>query len=544
MINNTMKKFPFLFVWLFCYALQAGAAVNPPVLKWKDGGCYSSWCETGWYSSPAVADLDGNGTMEIVASAYSVVALQGATGEVLWRVDSGKDRNSPPGYSHRTWPGIWIHDVDGDKIPEIITAHSGGYVSVYDNQGYFKPGWPQRPITNELRGLVVSDIDRDGTAEIIVTGATYNKTNTWVYEHNGTLRPGWPQLSNDSGSAHGVFNDNASAGDIDGDGADEIIVPSDVHYICAYQPDGIQLPANPMYGDRKWGAVGIWESIIPELRGWGACSGDRTERYRTNFANGASVIADVDGDNINEVIVTGNVYDCHDGYPPSRYTGVYIFNGDRSRFNKNGWNWETPPVDTGAPLAEDYNIIESCQPNPAVVDLDFDGKKEILFPSYDGRMHAFWLDKTEHHNWPYSIYNSSEGFYRFASEPVVADLDRDGCSEVIFTSWVQKTSSGTRLGKLHVLDCQGNVIHEQNLPKPKSSSRHENGALPAPTIANIDADPDYELIINTINSGFIAYDLPGSAGARIQWQSGRNRGNILQKKSTGAPILYLLLKDS
>jgi len=542
--NNTMKKFPFLFVWLSCCALQAGAAVNPPVLKWKDGGCYSSWCETGWYSSPAVADLDGNGTMEIVASAYSVVALQGTTGDVLWRVDPGRDRSSPPGYSHRTWPGIWIKDVDGDNTPEIITAHNGGYVSIYDNQGYFKPGWPQRPITNELRGLVVSDIDRDGTAEIIVTGATYNKTNTWVYEHNGTLRPGWPQLSNDSGYAHGVFNDNASAGDLDGDGAAEIIVPSDVHYICAYEPNGVQLPTHAMYGDRKWGAVGIWESIVPELRGWGACSGDRVESYRTNFANGASVIADVDGDNLNEVIVTGNVYDCDQGYPPSRYTGVYIFNGDRSRFNKNGWNWESPPVDTGAPLVENYNIIESCPPNPVVVDLDFDRKKEILFPSYDGRMHAFWLDKTEHHNWPHAVYNSSEGFYRFASEPVVADLDRDGCSEVIFTSWVQKTSSGMRLGKLHVLNCQGNVIHEQNLPEPKSSSRHENGALPAPTIANIDADPDYELIINTINSGFIAYDLPGSASAIIQWQSGRNRGSILQKNITVAPILYLLLKDT
>ena len=157
-------------------------------------------------------------------------------------------------------------------------------------------------------------------------------------------------------------------------------------------------------------------------------------------------------------------------------------------------------------------------------------------------MHAYWLDKTEHHNWPYSVYNSSEGFYRFASEPVVADLDCDGCSEVIFTSWVEKTSSGMRLGKLHILDCEGNMLHEQNLPEPKSSSDHVNGALPAPTIANIDADPDYELVINTINSGFIAYDLPGSAGARIQWQSGRNRGYRIEENSSNLiPMLYLLL---
>jgi hypothetical protein len=536
-----MNKLYFCFVVLLFACPEVDATVLPPVLKWKDGGCYSSWCETGWYSSPAVADLDGDGAAEIIASAYSVVALTGATGEVLWRVDPGKDRNSPPGYSHRTWPGIWIQDIDGDAIPEIITAHGGGYVSVYSNEGYFKTGWPRQPTTNELRGLVVNDIDRDGTAEIIVTGATYDKTNTWIFEHNGVLRSGWPQLSNDSGAAYGVFNDNAWVDDLDGDGRAEIIVPSDVTTLCAYRPDGSPLDAAPVYGGKKWGGVGTWESLEIEIRGWGKCDGVRAESYRTNFAHGASVIADMDGDGTQEVVVTGNMYNCQVGHPPGKYTSLFIFNADRSRFNKGAWNWEQAPVDTGAPLSEDYNVIESCQPNPVVVDLNGDGLKEILFASYDGKMHAYSLDKTEHDTWPYSIYNPAEGFYRFASEPVVADLDRDGCSEVIFTSWVEKTDSGMRLGKLHILDCKGNVLHEQLLPEPKSVSRHVNGALPAPTIANIDDDPDFELVINTINSGFIAYDLPGSAGAKIQWSSGRNRGEIPKDCVVITPILHLLL---
>ncbi len=524
------------------FSLQAEAAVQAPVLKWKDGGCYSSWCETGWYSSPAVADLDNNGSKEIIASAYSVVALEGATGKLLWRVDSGKDRTSDPGYSHRTWPGIWVTDVDGDSTPEIITAHSGGYVSVYTNDGYFKPGWPQRPTTNELRGLVVNDIDRDGAAEIIVTGATYGKTNTWVFGHDGALRPGWPQLSNNSGSAYGVFNDNAWVSDLNGDGISEIVVPSDVTTLCAYRPDGSQLNASPVYGGEKWGGVGTWESLDTEIRGWGRCNGVRAESYRTNFAHGASVIADVDGDGSREVVVTGNMYNCQVGHPPGKYTSLFIFNADRSRFKTGAWNWEQAPINTGTPLSEDYSIIENCQPNPVVVDLDGDRQKEILFASYDGKIHAYNLDKTEHDNWPYSIYNPTEGFYRFASEPVVADLDRDGCSEVIFTSWVEKTDSGMRLGKLHILDCKGNVLHEQPLPEPKSASHHVNGALPAPTIANIDDDPDFELVINTINSGFIAYDLPGSAGAKIQWRSGRNRGGSLNDTDVSiVPMMYLLL---
>lgn len=298
-----------------------------------------------------------------------------------------------------------------------------------------------------------------------------------------------------------------------------------------------------MYGDKAWGAVGTWENLSTELRGWGRCNGDRSESYRSNFAHGASVIVDVDGDSNKEVVVTGNMYNCAVGHPPGKYTSLFIFNADRSRFKKDAWNWEQAPVNTGTPLSESYSQIEHCQPNPVVVDLDSDGQKEILFAAYDGKMHAYWLDKTEHHNWPYSVYKSHEGFLRFASEPVVADLDRDGCSEVIFTSWVEKASFGTRLGKLHVLDCKGNVLHEQNLPAPLSSSQHDNGALPAPTIANIDADADYELVINTINSGFITYDLPGSAGAKIQWRSGRNRGGQLQSNTSIAPLLYLLLRN-
>jgi hypothetical protein len=494
--------------------------IDAPVLKWQRGGCYGSWCEMGWYSSPAVADLDGDGQAEVIASAYSIVALDGETGALAWRVASGHDRSEPGASSvGRTWPGIVLADMDRDGDLEIVTAHGGGYLSVYNQQGYFEAGWPQRPAGGELRGVSVSDLDRDGFPEIIATGAVSSKVNTWVYDHGGNLRPGWPQLSNDSGYAWGVYNDNAAAGDLDGDGVGEIVVPSDVHYINAYEANGAQIPGNAMYGGKGWGQVGVWESPEIELRGWGTCTaGDaRSERYRANFAHGPSVIADVNGDTIKEVVATGNVYDCIPGYP-SQYTGVYIFNADRSRFNAGGFDWRYPPVDTGAPLSEDYDLIENAQPNPAVADLDGDGKREILFASYDGRVHAFWLDKGEHGNWPYSVYKPSEGFYRFASEPVVADLDGDGSAEVIFASWTQKGSNQT--GKLHILDYLGNPLHEVDLP-PAFGSPDWNGALAAPTLANIDADSDLEVVLNTAHSGVVAYDLPGTANARILWGTGR-----------------------
>jgi uncharacterized repeat protein (TIGR01451 family) len=115
----------------------------------------------------------------------------------------------------------------------------------------------------------------------------------------------------------------------------------------------------------------------------------------------------------------------------------------------------------------------------------------------------------------------------------VADLDDDGLAEVIFGSWVQKGSYQT--GKLHVLDYQGNVLHEVDLPTAFGS--HDwNGALAAPTLANIDADADLEVVLNTAHSGLVAYDLPGTANARVLWGSGR--GNYQRTGSILHGTLY------
>ncbi|MDD5370312.1 MAG: VCBS repeat-containing protein, partial [Anaerolineaceae bacterium] len=464
--------------------------LSSPVLKWAYGGCYSSWCETGWYSSPAVADTNGDGINEIIASAYSVWALNGENGKLIWRAGSTQ---------RRTWPGVVVADIDLDGRAEIVIAQSGGLVSAYRLDGSLK--WQKQPSggEGEFRGLLAADLDGNGSSlEVIVTRAYGSARNTWVLDAQGNTRSGWPQLPQDDDNANGygwgVYNANAAAGDILGDSRLELVVPSDVHYINAYEPDGAPLQANPVdYPGKFWGKVGVWESLLPELRGWGKCNGSRVESFRANFADGPAVIADVNGDGQREVIVAGNMYDCHAGYPPSRYIALYLFNPDRSRFNSGGYDWRTIPTDTGAPLSEDYSVIETAEPNPAVADIDGDGNQEILFASYDGRLHAFWLDKTEHGAWPYQVTKPGEGILRFASEPVIADLDDDGKAEVIFTSWAQIGSHQN--GKLHILDWSGRPLYEVNLPAPRSGSW--NGGLPAPTLANVDSDADLEVVINS-----------------------------------------------
>jgi hypothetical protein len=48
-----------------------------------------------------------------------------------------------------------------------------------------------------------------------------------------------------------------------------------------------------------------------------------------------------------------------------------------------------------------------------------------------------------------------------------------------------------------------------------------DGSLAAPTLGNLDSDNDLEIVFMTANSGLVAYDLPGTASARVMWATGR-----------------------
>lgn len=510
------------------YLLQclpcAVAAVQAPVLKWQGsslkGGCENGWAKTGWYSSPEIADLNGDGTNDIIAANSDVFAVDGAynDGTHLWKTN-------PPG--DRVISGVQVVDLDNDGDLEVVSAHRWGYLNVFDHEGNIV--WTQRPTTAELNSLETYDLDGDGTLEIIVgAGGTGDEVTVWVYEHNGDVRAGWPQLANpDDAYVWGIFGNNIGVDDIDGDDRGEIIVPCDNHYISAYEDDGGLCAANAVFRDHVWGKVGVWWDYDVEKRGWGNGTTPE-ESFRTVSTDGAATIVDVNADGTKEIVVIGDVYDLNIGhYTGAQFEGIYIFNADRTRFKTGPYDWETipSPPSLQGPYQEywDYNRTERRRPYPVVEDLDGDGIREILFASYDGGVHAFWLDKTEHGNWPYMVYDPAEGFDRYASAPSIVDFDNDGYAEVVFCSWVQKTTdpASARVGKLHILSWDGTVLYETNLPPPLSTARYWNGSLTSPAIGNVDGDPDMEIVVNTVYSGLVVYDMPGTENAHVLWRRDR-----------------------
>jgi len=489
---------------------DAIAAIGAPVLKWQRGSCFASWCQTGWYASPAVADLDKDGQPEVIWGSYDVVALNGATGALRWRAASGQ----------RVWPGVAVADLTGDGTLEVIVGRGGDQVTVYNASGGV--AWTRNPFGGgEVRTLAVADLDNDGKHEIIVGRASGGATRQLnVFQADGSVRPGWPaRRDGEAGYGWGMYNENVAVADVTGDGFKDLIGPTDTHYITALDRDGNQLQASAIYnnsnpkGPKVWSQVGVHVGHAVDLRGYANCG---TE-HRPNFADSAPAIADVDGDGTREIIVVGNVYNCGASPYASLYRMAYVLKGDRSRWSNASFDWTAipAPAPNSGPLSEDYSVIETPPANAVVADLDGDGLKEILFPSYDGRLHAYWLDKTQKGSWPFDVPGSG---IRFASEPSVADLDNDGKAEVIFTSWPQK--GGAAVGQLHILNHLGVQLFAVDLPASFPTG-NVNGGLAAPTLANIDADADLEAVIGTIASGAVAYDLPGTANARVLWGTGR-----------------------
>ena len=504
-------------------------AISPPVLKWQRGGCNGGGCETGWYASPAVADLDKDGQPEVIWAGYDLTALNGAGGQVKWQLNNPK----------RVWPGIAVADLTGDGTLEIVVGRNSNTLDVYSASGQLL--WSRSPFFGgELRTLALADLENDGIIEIIVgRAASLSTKQLSVYEPDGTVRTGWPaRRDGDAGYGSGMYNENVTVADYDKDGFKEIIGPTDTHYITALDRNGNQLPANAIYnnvgvpGPKVWSQVGVHVDQAVDVRGYANCGSE----HRPNFANSAPISADLDSDGTLEIIVVGDVYDCAigDNINGDLYLMPWILKIDRTRWSNSQFDWTVLPIPkpNSRPLSEDYSVLENNVINPAAADLDGDGIKEILYPSYDGRMHVYWLDKTEHGNWPYDIPGSG---IRFAGEPVVADLDGDGKSEVIFSSWPEK--GVTAVGQLHVLDYLGNPLAEIDLP-PSFPSGSYNGGLGAPTLANIDADADLEIVVGTVKSGVVAYDLPDTANARVQWATGR--ANFMRNGTLAAASCFRL----
>ena len=429
---------------------------------------------------------------------------------------------------------IRVLDLDGDGRNEFVTVNTNfgsgsSTIAVYNDQGYFEAGWPQK--TNyPVFSLEVDNLEGDGWSEIMVglgVGAT-EAPSLYIFEPDGSVRPGWPIVS-----GYGFYSNTIGAADLNGDGKKEVVALYDAEHTRAWDMTGSPVTATGgAYAGLLWNNVPVCEDYNHELAcvdwaqnhgGTVAANGDgilgssRQESYCIVGTFGGVVPADVDGNGTEELVYTAMMVDgnmlmrnggnTYEGV--GKYYAPFILNKDRTRFSSGGYDWTQMPTDPAAIVSFDNNVIPNADMKPVVADLDGDGKKEILYSANDGQLHCWSLDKQQKGSWPVTFSTTSSAVKEFAARPAVADVNGDGKLEVITATYTQNGQTGKR-GTLYVLDCTGKVLSSAEIPVTyahKSDENTANGCQATPCVGDLDGDGKTEIALTTMKSGVIVFDV-------------------------------------
>jgi hypothetical protein len=511
--------------------------------------------ETGWFSSPGLYDLNGDGKKEIVAPFYSLFVFD-AAGNKLATIK--KDAYT----KGRIYAPAVVSDLDGDGTIEIVAAGNLGTVAAYEWKSgtlTIKAGWPAYATTNggdaepEVRGMAAGDLDGDGKIEVVVTTTETSAIGAQVFAFSpdgklfqpaGVTWPAWPRYNTRKGlggdadtngqgqQGYGCYGLNVSIGNIDDDAQQEVIVTYDNHQINAFKADGTSILAAPYFTNPAteylnrpldWGQFIRWVDPLVEENHYhlhtDAWPDVKTTMWLQWTASPPSV-ADIDGDGKNEVIGIPNA-EMKDPYETQGYAFMVLQGaqngGARSAMRLPGW--ETLPMSAKpVPRAEGDWYPPSGVPAPVLANILGDSRPEIIAAIDDGAIYAVSPDAQI--LWH---YNYAKGAAKtFASEPVVVDLNRDGVPEIVFGTYALSANAG----RLVILSNTGAELYDIPLPGQNNDEKNGIGVPAAPSVADLDGDGTLEIVLLTFDHGVDVFNVPGSGSKCMPWPTGR--GNLLR----------------
>lgn len=502
--------------------------------------------QTGWFASPLVADLNPGGSREIIAAYYTLYVYD-AAGNLL---------DSADGNGGRVYAPHTVTDLDDDGIMEIVCGQRHQlYVYEWRNGGLqIKNGWPADTTcageSPEIRGMAVADLDDNGRMEIVVTTTQTQPTDVGgaqvfvfnadggIYQPDDTPFQAWPRYNDHTGpggdadrngaghDGFGCYGLNVGIGDIDDDSRQEIIVTFDNHTIQAFNHDGQAIDAADYFTNRDsdfldmpltWGQFIRWADPDVEEAHYHLHQGDwphpSSQEWLQWTASPPNVV-DLNGDGHNEVVAIPNI-EMQVPYVTQAYglmalEGAY---GDGRTSAMRLPGWEILPRG-GRPIDVDGWYPPKGVPAPVTINIQGDDLPEIVASLNDGCLYAFEADGAE--LWHFNYTHGKA--VMFASEPAVADLNRDGSPEIIFTTFGDPDQSDS--GRLIILAADGTPLHELALPGPGHDG-NGNGAPAAPTVADLDGDGQLEILVQTFDHGMDIFTVPGSSDNCLLWATAR-----------------------
>jgi hypothetical protein len=508
-------------VWLVCslglWASSASAAEIAPSSIIELPG---AWISTADLSA---VDFNGDGYKEIVAAGtdsnlHVIATTDGRNWKVVWTTNCNDyiEAAGPP--TSRNYNAILappaVADLDGNGTKEIVVAvgreissdvsldtNGGVLVFTYTGAWNFKlieslsddgsRGWPQPRIDrigkhpgagypdgfwdSIVTSPALADLDADGDLEIVIAGID---RRVHAYHHDGRVVAGWPiYRHNGDALLRGGVSSPAIA-DIDKDGQPEVIVATQSPY---WDQGQAITTSNPDYATATIWAWNGDSSVVPGF-----------PIVTDQWIHSSPALVDMDNDGQLEIVIGSGA-----GLSGGATNKIAVYNHDGTM--ALGWPQYTKAITYGSPTVVDvdrdgqYEVLVGCGTK---YHANSCGDGNALFYGWnaDGSVLTGFPTQVESSSW---WQNSSDAM---PFSPVVADIDGDGVLEILIA---QTGSWG-----LTVLNANGTLQDKLII------NIGQHGVLQAPVVDDIDKDGLIEVFVGGGDSSkgmIFIWDVEGPA---------------------------------
>jgi len=369
-------------------------------------------------SSPALADINGDGTLEIVVGTNEGNLY-------IWTKDRTRLKGFPVSVDDYIRSSPAVADLDGDGRMEIAAGSNDGMFYVWDDTGSLISGFPKLTAYEIVSSPALADLDEDGNLEIVVGS---QDRGVYAWNSDGTPVCGFPVIT-----GYEIWSSPA-VGDLDGDGHLDIVIGSNrlgedliamlfgiyTGQVYSIDAKGYSLTgfprdlAQPSLSDLSGSYIGYSSPILADLNGdetleiiagakdglYALSSKGKDVRGFPRKTGGTlqhSLLAIGDLDDNGRLEIVGG---CGDGR-------LYVWHDD-------GREYSGFPIQTGGYVR-----------HITLGDIDNDGNQEIIGGSSDNRIHAWNLDGTEVSGFPKVTLDDVR------TSPALGDLDGDGSLEMV-----------------------------------------------------------------------------------------------------------------